>query len=189
MGSGRLVDWCTRRPLWMTRCNFFLLITSHYDVLEKDFLKTNKNGVRFLIRDPPPSLHSKKKQVASKTSLSLHTRGGLAATARKRCNNYFTKTSFLQISWSCPQAYLRATDFLATIWQHITGFILVLTRKPKNGSKRVWIGPKHNLFHFKSLCRCLSIDSWSRVHTLYAGKDCNGNPISTLPPCYAFQMI
>ena len=23
----------------------------------------------------------------------------------------------------------------------------------------------------------------------YAGKDCNGNPISTFPPCYAFQMI
>ena len=36
------------------------------------------------------------------------------------------------------------------------------------------------------------------ISNLYAGlvsnpsmleKDCNGNPISTFPPCYAFQMI
>ena len=27
------------------------------------------------------------------------------------------------------------------------------------------------------------------VHPMYAGKkDCNVNPISTFPPCYAFQM-
>ena len=52
--------------------------------------------------------------------------------------------------------------------------------KSKNASKCVWIGPKHNLVHFKYLWGCLLID---------AGKDCNGNPISTFPPCYAFQMI
>ena len=64
---------------------------------------------------------------------------------------------FFPNSWSCPQTYLGdgrrrklpldgATDFLTTIWQHITtgifvsAFILVLTRKPKNASKRVWLG-------------------------------------------------
>ena len=36
---------------------------------------------------------------------------------------------------------------------------------------------------------CLLINSLSCVHSLYAGKKCNGNPISNFPPCYAFQMI
>ena len=39
------------------------------------------------------------------------------------------------------------------------------------------------------LLGCLLIDSWSCVHLLYAGKNCNGNPISTFPPSYVFQMI
>ena len=47
---------------------------------------------------------------------------------------------------------------------------MVLTRKPKNASKRDWIGSQHNLVHLKSLCWCLPIDSWSRVHSLHAGK-------------------
>ena len=67
--------------------------------------------------------------------------------------------------------------------------MLVLPRKPEKASKHVWIGPKHNLDHFKSLWGWLLIDSWSCVHPLYAGKNCNGNPISTFPHCYAFQMI
>ena len=43
------------------------------------------------------------------------------------------------------------------IWQHITtvsfvlAFIFVSTRKPKNASRHVLMGPKHNLVHFKSL--------------------------------------
>ena len=72
-----------------------------------------------------------------------------------------------QNSWSCPQTYRGAgrrqkslldgtSDFLATIWQPITtvSFVWVLIffpRKPKNASKRVLIGPKHNLVNFKSL--------------------------------------
>ena len=44
------------------------------------------------------------------------------------------------------------------------------TRKPKNASKRLWIGPKHNSVHFESLCWCLPIDRWSCVHPVYAGK-------------------
>ena len=41
------------------------------------------------------------------------------------------------------------------------------------------MGPKHNLVHFKYLFWCLYIKSWSNSHHLYAGKRCNGNPIST----------
>ena len=110
---------------------------------------------------------------------------------RKRCNNLFTRTFFFKIPdlvhrrTSAPVAAGNrrqkspldgATDFLATIWQHITtvsfvsAFILVLTRKPKNASMRVWIGPKHNSVHFKSLCWCLPIDNWSCVQLVYAGK-------------------
>ena len=68
-------------------------------------------------------------------------------------------------------------------------FILVLPRKPKKASKRVWIRPKLNLVHFKCLWLCLFTKSWSSFHSLYAGKRHNGNPISTFPPCYAFQII
>ena len=41
---------------------------------------------------------------------------------------------------------------------------------PKYASKRLWIGPKHNSVHFKSLCGCLPINRWSCVHPVYAGK-------------------
>ena len=88
--------------------------------------------------DPPakPAKPAKqKKQVAIKNALRLHTHKSPAAS-RKQCNNYFTKTYFLQNSWSCPQAYRGAgcrrklprdgaTDFLAAIWQHITTVIFV----------------------------------------------------------------
>ena len=69
-----------------------------------------------------------------------------------------------------------ATDLLSEIWQHITtvsfvsAFIDVCSRKPKNASGRVQMGPKHNLVHFKSLSGCLLIKSWSSSHHLYAGK-------------------
>ena len=127
--------------------------------LEKNIvLKQNKNLIKFSIWDPTAK-----------------------PQPRKQCNNYFTKTFFLQHSWSCPQAYLGAgglqkfpldgaTLFLATIWQHITTVIMVLTRKPKN-AKRVWIGPTHKSVYFKSLCGCLPMDSWSCVHPLYARKN------------------
>ena len=52
--------------------------------------------------------------------------------------------------------------------QFFTSFHLI--RKPKNASKRLWIGPKHNSVHFKSLCGCLLIDRWSCVHPVYAGN-------------------
>ena len=106
------------------------------------------------------------------------------------------KVFFLPKSWSCPQAYrcgdcwrklplAGATDFLSIIWHHIrkvsrvSAFHIVLTRKPKNASKSVLIGPKHNLVYFKSSWWCLFIQSWSSSHHMYAGKRCNGNPIYT----------
>ena len=92
-----------------------------------------------------------------------------------------TKKYFFPNSWSCLQDYCvagrrrkppldGATDFLSTIWQHITtvsfvsAFIFVLPRKPEKASKRLWIGLVSN--------HCM------------LEKDCNGNPISTCPPCY-----
>ena len=110
------------------RQNFFLLITSHHDVLEKKiFWKQIKQSPIFNW-EPPCQACPAKQQVALENSLSLHTRGG-PAWLQKRCNNYFTKTFFLQISWYCSDVPWRcschkvpldgATDFLATIWQHI----------------------------------------------------------------------
>ena len=74
--------------------------------------------------DFPAKPAKQKKQVALEKSLRLHTRGTGVLIF---WNNIF----FSQNSWSGPQAYLGAdrrqkstldgaTDFLATIWQHIT---------------------------------------------------------------------
>ena len=62
------------------------------------FLKTKKSEPDFTLG--PPTKSAKQKKVALENSLRLHT--------RKRCNNYFTKTFFLQSSWSSPQANLGA---------------------------------------------------------------------------------
>ena len=150
---------------------------------KKRIFKNKKIRVGFSIVDFPAKPSKQKKQVALKKSLRLHTRGTPAA----EWINFLKKIIFFQNYWSGPRAYLGAdrrrkspldgaTDFLATIWQPITtvsfslAFILILTRKPKNASKRLWIGPKHNSVDFKSLCVCLPIDRWSCVHPVYAGK-------------------
>ena len=35
---------------------------------------------------------------------------------------------------------------------------------------------------------CDAVTDPGRLYHLYAGNRCNGNPISTFPPCYAFQI-
>ena len=113
----------------MTRQNFFLFITSHHDVSEKRFFENKKIRVRFSIVDFPAK-HAKQKKVALKKSLRLYTRGG-PASAAERVYKFFEKNIFFQNSWLGPQAYLGAdrrqkspldgaTDFIATISQHIT---------------------------------------------------------------------
>ena len=72
--------------------------------------------------------------------------------------------------------------------QFVSAFIVVCSRKPKNASGRVLMGPKHNLVHFKSLLGCLLINSWSSSQQLYAGKNIKGNSISTFPPCLSFHI-
>ena len=68
------------------------------------FLFGNKNiAVRVTIMDPPASPPSKK----NKQLLKIHW-GYTLAEVRLRCNNYLTKTVFLQNCWSCPQAYCAA---------------------------------------------------------------------------------
>ena len=80
-----------------------------------------------------------------------------------------------------------ATDLLSKIWQHITTvsfvsvFIVVCSRKPKNASGRVWMGPKQKLVHFKSLFGCLPINSWSSSPHLYAGKLDGVGPVDNRP--------
>ena len=69
-----------------------------------------------------------------------------------------------------------ATDLLSKIWQHITtvsfvsAFIVVFSRKPKNVSGRVLMGPKNNLVHFKSVLECLLIKSCSSSQHLHTRK-------------------
>ena len=69
-----------------------------------------------------------------------------------------------------------AADLLSKIWQHLTtvsfvsAFIVVFSRKPKNVSGRVSMGPENNLVHFKSVLECLLINSWSSSQHLGAGK-------------------
>jgi hypothetical protein len=71
---------------------------------------------------------------------------------------------------------LDGTTDLLKIWQHITtfifvsAFIVVFSRKPKNVSGRVSMGPENNLVHFKSVLECLLINSWSSFQHLHAGK-------------------
>ena len=48
--------------------------------------------------------------------------------------------------------------------------------------------PKHNLVHFKNVSWFHFTKSWSSFHHLYAGQRCNGNSISTVPPCYPFHI-
>ena len=90
-----------------------------------------------------------------------------------------------RLRYRLPSNNLRAHY----ISQFFVGFHFGLPRKPKNAFEHVWIRRKYNIVNFKSSWGCLRIDCWSCVHPLYAGKNCNGNPISTFPPCYAFQII
>ena len=172
----------------MTIRNFFLLITSHHDVSIKElYFKQTKNRTQIFNYGPARQARQKIETSCYWKFIEVtHWRN----SGRGRGSSVIIillKPFFLQNSWSCPQAYRGAdrrqkspldgaTDFLAPIWQNITtssfvyAFILVLTRKPKNASKRVWIGPKLNLVHFKSVWGCLLIDSLSRVDPLYDGK-------------------
>ena len=98
---------------------------------------------------------------------------------------------------SAPMVFRRkspldgATDLPSKIWQQITtislvsAFIVVCSRKPKNASRRILMGPKHNLVHFKSLLGCLLIKSWFSSQHLYAGK--TWRVIPSLPCHLAFH--
>ena len=65
----------------MTIQNFFLLITSQHDVLEKKFFENEKNQSEIFHWGPPRQSRQGKKQVPLEKSLRLHTRGGPAAAA------------------------------------------------------------------------------------------------------------
>ena len=41
------------------------------------------------------------------------------------------------------------------------------------------MGPQNNFVDFKSVMFSILITIWSSFHYMYAGKKCNGNPIST----------
>ena len=170
----------------MTRKNFFLFITSHHDVSEKTIFWKQENQSEIFDWGLLCQARQAKKTSSPWKIIEV---SHLWSSGRGRGTGVliFEFFFFFQNSWSGAQTYLGtdhrgkspldgATDFLATIWKHITtvsfsqAFILVLTRKPKNASKRLWIGPIHNSVHFKSLCRCLPIDRWSCVHPVYTGK-------------------
>ena len=68
----------------MTRQNFYLFITSHHDVSEKMIFQKQKNQSEiFNCGLPCQARQAKKKQVALKKSLRLHTRGTPAAAAER----------------------------------------------------------------------------------------------------------
>ena len=97
---------------------------------KKRFFEIQKIRVRFSIVDFPAKPAKQKKQVALKNHWG-YTLPELRPRPRNGCINFLKKIFFFQNSWSGPQAYLvadrrqkspldGATDFLATIWQHIT---------------------------------------------------------------------
>ena len=103
---------------------------------KKRFFENKEIRVRFSIGDFPAKSDKQKKQVALKKSLRLHTCGGPAAAAEWVYKFFEFFYLFFQNSWSGSHAYLGAdrrqkspldwaTDFLATIWQHITTVILL----------------------------------------------------------------
>ena len=154
-------------------------------VADSPKVSLKKIGLRFLIVDLPAKPANKSKQVA----IQIHwgyTLAELRPWPWNWCNEYFTKTFFHQNSWlSTGVPRCRLPPKIAARWryrlpsnnltahydsQFFVRFHFGFARKSKNSSKCVWIGPKHNFVHFKSLWGCLLIDSLSRVHPLYAGK-------------------
>ena len=151
----------------MSRRNFFQLTLSLLNVSKKIILKTNKLDSDFQLWTwGPRGPHNLRHQILEIPSVS---RVRNAVRCRGTClQGVLLKSFFSPNSWSCLQDYRGAgrrqkspldgaTDFLSTICQHITtvsfvsALIFVLLRKPENASKRVWIGPKHNLVNCKSL--------------------------------------
>ena len=97
-----LLDWTK---------HFFLLITSHHDVLEKKKkFEKKKNGFRFSIRDPSAKPTKQKKQVALEKSLRLHTRGGPAASAE------LFSSKFLILSTDVPRR--QSPPEIAARWRY-----------------------------------------------------------------------
>ena len=149
---------------------------------------------------PPPAkpAKQKKEQVALEKSLRLHT-CKTRLRPRKGCNNYFTKTFFLQNSLSCPHTYLGAgrhrkspldgaTDFLATLHsQFFVNFHFGFDPKMPLSVSELGL----NIIQFISNLYVgvfLTIAGLVSIPCMLE-KDCNGISISTFPPCYVFQMI
>ena len=61
--------------------NFFLLIRSHHDVLEKKKILNKKNRSEIFNLGPPAKPAKQKEQIALEKSLRLHTCGSPAAAA------------------------------------------------------------------------------------------------------------
>ena len=169
----------------VTRQNFFLLITSHHDGLQKLICwKPKKMAWDFHLGTPHRQAHQAKKTRSSWKIIEVtHLRKSGYGRGSGVIIIWFKKKSskFLILSTDVPRR--RSAPEFAARWRYRlpsnnltahnnskSAFILVLTRKPKNASKRVWIGPEHTSVHFKSLFGCLPINSWSCVHPLYAGK-------------------
>ena len=153
---------------------------------KKIFFKNKKKSVwDFQLGTSLPSPPSKKK-VALKKSLMLHTRGGPAAAAeRVYWFFWFFFLSLKFLIWPAGLPRRRSSPKIAARWryglpsdnltahydsQFFGSFHFGFDQEAQNAFKRLWIGPKHNSAHFKSLCWCLLIDRWSCVHPVYAGK-------------------
>ena len=137
---------------------------------KKRFFENKKIRVRFSIVDFPAKPAKQKKQVALKKSLRLHSRGAPAAAA-ERLYKFLEKNIFFSKFLIWPSGLPRPTSSKITArWRYRLPSNNLTAHYNKNASKRLWIGPKHNSVHFKSLCWCLPIDRWSRVHPVYAGK-------------------
>ena len=107
----------------MTRLNLFLLITSHHDVLEKNIFWKQKNLSEILNWGPSRQARQTKKNKKPLKNHWGYTLAEVRLRLRKQCNNYFTKTFFLQNSLSCPQAYLgagrcRSLPEIAARWRY-----------------------------------------------------------------------
>ena len=151
----------------------------------KDFLK--RKWVRFLIGDPPAKPAKQKKNKLLLKNHLCYTLAKVWPHPRKGCNSYYTKTFFLQNSWSCPQTYLVSgcrrkspldgpTDFQQQFDSTLR--LLVLCKLSFwfwPGSLKMPLSVSElglNIIQLilKLLRGCLPIDNWSRVQPLYAGK-------------------
>ena len=109
---------------------------SQVTMLFKNFFLTKNCNQNFNWGPPRQAPHAKKKHVALENNWGYTL---VEVWPRKRCNKYFTKTFFFKIP-DLEQANLGtgrrrkfpldgATDFLATIWQHIKTVSLGVSEK------------------------------------------------------------